>query len=282
MDRRWSLLIPTALVIAGVGVPLILLSPIAGERPPPGHAPLAGPTGSPSPSRAEPFMPHTYRQGTEVVMPVIFPDGTRADLVYPAELDLASLNIQPNTQATVPRGDCGADLFISRDELAAGVSGSEPLAVYEGAAGPVELWRGDRAHGGYWLIFTFGSWSVAALCSDGPEEGAEDQATWAASLRGEETPEGFLVLDAGPPLELHPYRDVGGPALFLSGSDVFIELVAGSENTAHDRDPRDGVVQWRFEAGHIRLYASAFSKEGKDILEHLVEGLEFRNVTPPG
>jgi hypothetical protein len=288
MDGRGSFLIPTALVIAGVGIPLVLLSPIAGERPPPGHAPLAGPTGSPSPAvspiaTAEPFVPPTYREGGNEVMPVVFPDGTSAELVYPAELDLARrLGVAPNTQARLLHGDCGDDLYITRERLAVGVSGSEPVAMYEGVDRPVELWKGDRAHGGYRLVFSFGGWYVAASCREGPGAGGEEHQLWASSLQGHETRDGYLILETTPPLEVHPYRDAGGPALFLYDSDIIVELVAGSENEAEELDPRDGVVQWRFQKGHIRVYANAFSKEGKDFLATLIEGLSVRKVVPSG
>jgi len=111
--------------------------------------------------------------------------------------------------------------------------------------------------------------------------GAEDQRVWAASLMGAETSGGYLVLESEPPLKLHPFRGEGGPALLLGSRDVVIELIVGSKNTAVDLNPGDGVVQWRFDEGHVRLYAAAFSKDAKPILRGLVEGLEVRNVIPP-
>jgi hypothetical protein len=275
MQRVASMLIPLALVLAGVGVPLLVLAPL-GPDAAPTPAPKAAASPTPTPER---FVPPTYPDGDRVVMPVTFPDGTSAELVYPPELDLASLSVNPNTQGDLGRGSCGWDLYISTDREAAGVSGSEPVAVFPGAAGDVELWSGDKAHGGYWLIFRFGRWYVAVPCRHGPSDGTLE--TWAATLSGHETAEGYLVLTSKPPLELHPFRDVGGPALLISGRDVIIELVAGSTNTSDDRDPSDGVVQWRFDEGHIRLYANAFSKKIEDTLQLLVDELRIRNVEPP-
>jgi hypothetical protein len=276
MRRSVSLLVPLALVVAGVGVPLLVLAPLGPESP----SPMAGPNAAPSPTATPTeFVPPTYVEGNQVVMPVTFPDGTAAELVYPPELDLASFSVYPNTQGDLDRGSCGSDSFISTAKRATGVSGAEPLAVLPGTAGNVELWRGDEDHGGYLLIFEFGRWYVALYCNRGP--GDETHAVWAASLSGHETPEGYLVLEASAPLQLHPWRDVGRPALFISDRDTFIELVAGSTNTAEDRDPSDGVVQWRFQEGHVRLYANAFSKGAKDVLQGLVDGLEIRNVREP-
>jgi len=280
--RTWWILIAIALLGAGILLPLLILAPIGGD----GDrgksvSPEAAPSPSPSPTAVEPFVPPTYEEGDRTVMPVVFPDGTNAELVYPRNLDLGALNIYPNTQALIRHGDCGWDLFISRDRLAAGVRGSEPVAVHEGTAGPVELWEGDKDHGGYWLLFGFGSWTVATPCNEDPAKGGEDHAVWAGSLMGRETAEGYLILEAIPPLELHPDRGTGGPALFMSSPDVIIEVVAGSTNTSEDRDPSDGVVQWRFKEGHIRLYANAFSKHPKDTLRAIVEDLEVRNVVSP-
>jgi hypothetical protein len=269
-----------ALFVLGIALPLLMLVPIGGDDARrDASSPVAGP--SPSPTLIEPFVPPTYEEGDRTVMPVVFPDGTKAELVYPRELDLDGLNVYPNTQAMVRHGDCGWDLFISRERLAAGVRGSEPLAVYEGASGPVELWEGDKDHGGYWLLFRFGSWTVAAPCNEDPAKGGEDHALWASSLTGQETPEGYVILEATPPLELHPDRGTGGPALYMSDPDVFIEVVAGSTNTAEDRDPSDGVVQWRFMEGQVHLYGYATSKAAKDILRGIVDGLEIRDVVPP-
>jgi hypothetical protein len=279
MRRTWPVLIAIVLLGAGVSLPLLLLAQIGGDDDS-GNGASPRTTPSASPTAVESFVPPTYEEGDRTVMPVVFPDGTNAEVVYPEELDLDALNVYPNTQAMVPHRDCGWDLFISRDRLAAGVRGSEPLAVYEGTSGPVELWEGDKDHGGYWLLFRFGSWTVAAPCNRDPARGGEDYAIWASSLTGQETLEGYLILDAAPPLKLHPDRGTGGPALFMSGHDVFVELVAGSTNKSEDRDPSDGVVQWWFTEGHVRLYATAFSKDAKDLLRGIVEGLEVRTVPP--
>jgi hypothetical protein len=277
MRRSTSPFIPLALIVAGVGVPLLVLAPLGPES---SSSPSAGPQAAPSPTPTPTeFVPPTYVEGNHVVMPVTFPDGTAAELVYPPELDLASFSVYPNTQGDLDRGSCSSDFFISTAKRATGVSGAGPVAVLPGTAGNVELWRGDKDHGGYLLIFEFGRWYVALYCNRGP--GDETHAVWAASLSGHETPEGYLVLEASAPLQLHPWRDVGGPALFISDRSMFIELVAGSTNTAEDRDPSDGVVQWRFQEGHVRLYANAFSKGAKDVLQGLVDGLEIRNVREP-
>jgi hypothetical protein len=275
MQRVSSMLIPLALVLAGVGLPLLVLAPL-GPDASPSPAPKAAASPSPTPDS---FVPPIYIEGDRVVMPVTFPDGTSAELVYPPELALESLSVYPNTQADLGSGSCSSDLYISTQEGSAGVSGSEPVAVFPGVAGDVELWEGDKAHGGYWLVFKFGRWYVSAPCRRGPGDVTHEE--WAASLSGHETTDGYLVLASEPPLELHPFRDVGGPALFMSGRDVIIELVAGSTNTGHDRDPSDGVVQWRFDEGHVRLYANAFSKDAESILELLVDELRIRNVEPP-
>ena len=60
---------------------------------------------SPSPSylaESEPWAPPTYREGDHAVMPVTFPDGTTAELVYEAELKLEELSV---IRTPSPRAD---------------------------------------------------------------------------------------------------------------------------------------------------------------------------------
>ena len=49
------------------------------------------------------FVPGTYREGDRVVLPITFPDGTSAELVYSAELEIAELGVFPYTSGTLDR-----------------------------------------------------------------------------------------------------------------------------------------------------------------------------------
>jgi hypothetical protein len=83
---------PTGLFI----VVLSLVPACAGSRPVASTSPTPLEEDVPSVDR---FLPPTYEEGRKVVMPVTFPDGTTAEILYPPDLDLAGTNIQPYTSA---------------------------------------------------------------------------------------------------------------------------------------------------------------------------------------
>jgi hypothetical protein len=89
-------------------------------------------------------VPPTFAEDDRVVMPVVFPDGSTAELVYPPSLDLASLGLQAaqiwGRLTDNPGSD--RDLWITYGPVgAANVSGDEPIECYEGVHGQVEVWR---------------------------------------------------------------------------------------------------------------------------------------------
>ena len=103
----------------------------------------------PQPSREGRFVPQTHMEGDQAVLHLEFPDGTEAELVYPAELDIAALGIRPNSSGhlraespTAMRGDViGRDFWIFhgnlRDVLQEVNEGERPrlLAEYGGVGG---------------------------------------------------------------------------------------------------------------------------------------------------
>ncbi len=121
------------------------------------------------------FVPATQREGKRVVLPVTFPDGTSAELVYPPELEIAELGVFPYTSGTLRRinptpgrGESVARDFVIRygdlDELLVSRNDGKPpklLSEYEGVDGQtVGLWDlawNDTAH---YLGFQFGRWAV--------------------------------------------------------------------------------------------------------------------------
>lgn len=61
-------------------------------------------------------------EGDQTVLPLVFPNGTQAELVYPAELDIAALGVRPYSSGhlrgespTAMRGDViGRDFWTDR------------------------------------------------------------------------------------------------------------------------------------------------------------------------
>lgn len=198
------------------------------------------------------FLPSTYRERERIVLPLTFPDGTRAELVYPPKLDIAALGVFPYTSGTLHgksptpgRSDFVARDFVMRfsnleDLLEVWNEGTPPrlLAHYEGVDGQaVGLWdfgRDDTAHK---LGFQFGRWAV--LVYDYEAAGAmtdAERASWAVSFSGQETDDGFLLLEGTGPLRLARAGEHAGPELTFSGK-IFIRVLPSE--TAVSRRPWD-------------------------------------------
>jgi hypothetical protein len=151
------------------------------------------------------FTPPARRDGEVVVLPVVFPDGTTAELRYPPELDLAGLGVWPRTSGALGKdSSTGRDLLIVHGIAEELTVGTAPVACYQGAdGGQVELWRTRDRKVRFWLLFRFGAWTVALWDGNaGRLLGHQDRAAWARSLVGRETEQGWLVLRSRRPLRL--------------------------------------------------------------------------------
>ena len=195
----------TLAVLAGAGV---VVTRVAGER---GDR-LAGPAPASSaappstvPPRAAGFVPRTTREGNRTVLPVTFPDGSTAELVYPTALNLAAMGVQPDVsflrvQDPGPR----FELVFSRGGPVPGLlKGDQPVGRYQTTKGrPVQLWPAVEHPGvlsgySYWLHYRIGAWTVLA--------GVTDQAMAAEvarNLDGRQTGDGFVMIQASGPFAL--------------------------------------------------------------------------------
>ena len=156
------------------------------------------------------FTPPSRREGEVVVLPVVFPDGSTAELRAPPGLDLASLGVWPRTSGALGTDAAtGRDLLIVYGNPAGLTAGEAPVACYQGAdRGQVELWQSQDPEVRFWLLFRFGGWTVAVW--DGNKDqfmGHQDRAVWARSLVGRETEGGWLVLRGRRPLRLGAQHD---------------------------------------------------------------------------
>jgi hypothetical protein len=176
------------------------------------------------------FLPATRRQGHRTVLPVTFPDGSTAELVYPANLDLAGMGIQPDVSIVDDRrpGYRSPLVFLHRGTPGPDVlEGAQPVQRPASRTGrPTEIWKArqgsevapDQA---YWVLYRVSSWTVLAPAAD---------LTAATELAGHldlgEAGDGSVVVDADAPLGLsHDFGEGGG-----------VQLAIG------DRAPRPGEV----------------------------------------
>jgi hypothetical protein len=209
-----------------------------------------------------------------VILPVVFPDGSTAELRAPPELDLASLGVWPRTSGAIGK-DATTDrnLLIVHGNPQGLTAGTTPVACYQGAdRGQVELWQARDPEVRFWLLFRFGGWTLAVWDGDaGGLMGHQDRAAWARSLVGHETAGGWLVLRGRRPLRLGPDHD----------GDVQLQL--------GDLSPR-AVLLWPVQCqprrgpdttmigGHaVDLEVHVHDSDGS-FGRAVIEGLQVRNV----
>ncbi|MEV0197425.1 hypothetical protein [Nonomuraea sp. NPDC050691] len=217
--RRWT---GVAVLAALLAIPVAGL--LAGRDPAPeprdaGHevSPSAAPMTT---TKAAPnilFAKPKTKGGDEVIR-VVFPDGTPAEVRYPARLGLAALGSRPFQGAWVDgqyrrmSAPYGGEAEVSR--------GGRPL---RNLTPDVELWPRQPGSGSYGqvLLFSFGDWRLAMY--DRPEGLTFEQRMAAAGhIRGRITKGGYLVLTATAPVRLaRPGEtvlgDPVGPQLWFGG-----------------------------------------------------------------
>jgi hypothetical protein len=296
--RRRYIATGVAAVLLGAAVvaPVVWLSPLGSpDKPQATPTPASSPSAndlSPPPGGPE-FRPPTHREGHMTVMPLTFPDGSTAELVYPSELELERSALVPAVYIEGGPRSCGPNVITSRSNLAGDVyEGDRPIATFESARGePVGLWRAKQWSEPYtWLVIPIDAWVLAVTCY--PEERYEPSGPtgfvrlppfrdeevrlWASAVDGRETAEGFLVMSPQAPLRLGRWAHNSGPTLRF-GEDtgqlqvLEIGLEGCDPSTGSDRSGRDGVVQWCVPPG-IHFYAQG--EEG--FLDELAAGLLVR------
>jgi hypothetical protein len=159
----------------------------------------------------EPFIPQgAERDGDLIRLPVVFPDGSRATLVYPIPLDLATLGVQPDLSYVwdgyfpivfIHDPDASIDAFVDP---------AGPVRFVNTSAGGLEIWRaqGNDVKRRFWMRFDLPSWTVLVSVRDALEA-AVTVALW---IRSE--PENWTRI--GRPLgALNPEHEVSGSGTSL-------------------------------------------------------------------
>lgn len=208
--RLLSLVGAAALVsVAAMAIQYIPSASVIPEKD--GHSQVAAtPSESPSPSPSERspspsgdgrFHPDARKEGSYSIMPVIFPDGTAAELAFPRELDLTSLGVNPNREGQLDMGGCGSsrELSVRYGDEDFFTSNSTPITEYQGAGGGrVVLWETRSPPARFYLVFRFEKWRVGIYDGDNCTMSEQERRAWAENLQGRTTPAGFLVLEATP------------------------------------------------------------------------------------
>jgi hypothetical protein len=162
----------------------------------------------------------------------------------------------------------------------------------DGRGGTVGLWHLSPDAETNELAFVFGSWTVLVydytLGSAGPPMTDEERGLWARSLRGRETPDGFLVLKARAPLTLPSAGDHAGPELMFGNGGRMVLLFpgrckakpAGSEdvevvNGLHV-SRSSGFASWCVPEASMVVHV--YEGEAETFIDEVLEGLQIRNV----
>ncbi|WP_030913976.1 hypothetical protein [Streptosporangium amethystogenes] len=214
--RRW---IGVAVLAALVLVPVVSL--LSGREP--GSVPQPPP---PVPTRAEVvakdapnvLYPRPRHRGGREILNVVFPDGSAAEVGYPAELGLARLGVRPAMTGRLD-GEVGTYRQLTVPPGGpAGVAMGRPMI--RKLAGQVTLWHPMSPAEGEVLLFAFDPWFVALRDLKGGMS-FEQRMLWARNLRGRVTRDGYLVLDARAPVRL------AGPGETFRGEQVGPQLWFG-------------------------------------------------------
>ncbi|MEU7896212.1 hypothetical protein AB0B45_25570 [Nonomuraea sp. NPDC049152] len=225
--RRWIGIVVLAAVLAVPAVSL-LISRGPDDRPAAGPPPAAAPgSATDRQDRAPNILRAEARTvGDEESIDVVFPDGTKAGVRYPAVLRLAARGSRPYQGAWIS-GERAMfrKLYAPLDGLPEGGTRIRSMT------GNVSLWT---ARDGQVLIFEFGRWRIAL---QDRRDGLtfEQRMEWAHALKGRVTREGYLVLSARDPVHLSKPGDrlggePAGPGLLfggelLGGRDELVSLV---------------------------------------------------------
>jgi hypothetical protein len=247
------------------------------------------------------FVPVAHREGGRVVLPLTFPDGTCAELVYPRRLALAELGIVPYSSGTLDgkspgagRGDTVArDFRIRYGDLEDEVTSWTLLGRYRGSDGrAVGFWdSGSGESNTNYLAFQFGDWAV--LVYDFPPEfdgGAAsmtdaERAAWAGSFSGRETAHGFLRLSGTGPLQLAAAGDHAGPQLAFGGTAGPLTLTPGRCRRTVDQARRihGRYVSWsrRYASWCLSRSMRADARGARSFMRSLIGGLAVRDQGAP-
>ncbi|MPZ92725.1 MAG: hypothetical protein GEU68_14080 [Actinobacteria bacterium] len=256
-------------------------------------SPSPQPTKEDSTDASNGFHPATYAEEDRVIMPLTFVDGSTAEVVFPETLGLQGMRAQVFTAGGLGGVDRTIN-FLYGDASFLRYSG--PLETYKGRdVEPVEVWKpAPRSYECPNLVYSFGDWFVGVrTCQD--ELSESEKAEWARSLNGYQSEDGFLVLDAVPPLVLQRTGGHEGPELILTrGNTQFIEFEPGRcdpDDVPDEGDIRtmDDGTRVSFSVDVHEQWLATWCEDGlmtiqidyatEDFAEAAAEGLRVRGIS---
>ena len=250
------------------------------------------------------FIPPVSHRGDNVILPVVFPDGSTAQLVYPPQLRLHRSGTHPSLSLALQKGPRRIVherfLLITKTDINEYAGKGSVIESYQGPLGRVRVLKAkDPAEflNPLLIHFRVGSWNVlVGDGNDGTFMGKDNRRLWAENLDGYQTKSGFIVLQPDHPLTFP--QGPGEPNLYFSSCSRFIDLrlerckdLEGTELakkqyaevvrgvTVHrSRNGRRFYANWCTPSGRVSVYLDDLDKRYVDLA---VKGLRVREVTPP-
>ncbi|MER6831695.1 hypothetical protein ABT352_37295 [Streptosporangium sp. NPDC000563] len=226
--------------------------------------------------------PRFRQEGGREIIDVVFPDGSAAEVSYPAEVGLAKLGVRPAMSGRLD-GDPGPYRQLNVPSGGpAGVSQGRPM-IRQLVKG-VTLWPPMSAAEGEVLLFAFDPWFVALrdLKNGMP---FEQRMLWARNLRGRVTKGGYLVLDARPPLRLAARGETLrgeplGPQLWFGGARETLLVLApipGCDVASIELSVVERRRRFSAESCQDDVYVAASGEQGH--VERTMAGITVRRTT---
>lgn len=184
------------------------------EQPPAPAAATTSCEGETSGSGGKRFDPPTYREEESLAMPVVFPDGTTAEILLPPEAGVESFLPTGHTWMRLVSGSDAARLVsLSFGSLADSLkSGDAPLECYEGRHGVVEVWASGWKDLPHWIFFPLGSWTARVGDGNiGRFLDTEERTLFASNLSAAQTEGGWPVIEPTDELEFGIPLEEGQP-----------------------------------------------------------------------
>ena len=234
----------------------------------------------------EPFVPASEVVGGETRMPIVFPDGSRATLVFPSELGLQELGVQPDV-SYVWRADPAPRFPIvflhgPNASITRFVDEEGPTRLVNTSCGGMEAWRasGNDLQRRFWIRYELPTWTVLVSVRDALESAVEVD----CALRIVETDGGFPVVEADGPLGLAAgFGEAQGPQLSFGDAAAEPDVVSQLDATIF-LSP-DGCVGDPEVSG---TYGSVCLAEGdvfasiygdRDFVSRVIDGLRVEDFT---
>lgn len=239
------------------------------------------------------LVPPTEAKGDTVHMPLVFPDGSEVTLVYPAELRLAELGVQPDVSYSFRGKYQGPIVFVHDPDASIGrfVDPEGGAMLINASGGGLELWQARGDDPPYWLRFELPSWTVLVPIRDPIPKRAVERAALAvdvaASVDVRETGSGFAVVKTSGDAELaEGFGEAGGAQLAFGDGTAEPDIVSQLDATVFlSPDGCSPGTSSEFPAGYGssclgdgRVFVSIYGD--REFVNGVIEGIRVGDFFP--